>query len=89
LHGHGRVIDECRVVLPELEAMLESPMLQDLPLETAPSLRVAQIGSEVLASLGMAAEPVGVPVAMPANWLVPECRASFVACDQVNQAVEF
>jgi acetylornithine deacetylase/succinyl-diaminopimelate desuccinylase-like protein len=102
---YGRVIDQCRVVLPELEATLESPMLQDLPLETSPSLRVAQIGSEVLASLGMAAEPVGVPYGSDASKLaragVPSvvfgpgsidqahAATEFVACDQVNQAVEF
>jgi acetylornithine deacetylase len=102
---YGRVIDECRVVLPELEATLEAPMLQDLPLETAPSLRVAQIGSEVLASLGMAAEPVGVPYGSDASKLaragVPSvvfgpgsidqahAATEFVACDQVYQALEF
>ena len=102
---YGRVIDQCRVVLPELEATLESPMLQDLPLETSSSLRVAQIGSEVLASLGMAAEPVGVPYGSDASKLaragipsvvfgpgsIDQAHAAteFVACDQVNQAVEF
>jgi acetylornithine deacetylase len=83
---YWRVINGCRGAMPDLEAALEPPMLQDLPLETAPAERVVQVAAEALGSLGLDAEPVGVPYGS-----IDQAHAAteFVACDEVNQALEF
>jgi acetylornithine deacetylase len=99
------VIEGCSRTLPDLEAELEPPMLQDLPLETAPATRVVEVAAEVLVSLGLDAGRVGVPYGSDASKLaragVPSvvfgpgsidqahAATEFVACDEVKQALEF
>ena len=91
--------------IPGLAAVVEEPMLQDLPLETAMSKPVAVVASQVLASLGLNSEAIGVPYGSDASKLaragVPSivfgpgtidqahAASEFVDCDEVRMACAF
>ncbi len=101
---YARLIDGYRDFLPGLDATLE-PMIQDLPLETPGTARVAQVAAEVLADLGLDPAPVGVPYGSDASKLaragVPSvvfgpgsidqahAATEFVTCGEVKLALEF
>ena len=103
--GYGRVIDQVRALVPDLDATLEKPMLQDLPLETDRAARVAEVASQVLTDLGLNGEPVGVPYGSDASKLaragVPgvvfgpgsidqaHAAVEYVDCDEVVRALDF
>ena len=91
--SYGRLIEGCRDSLPDLDARIERPMLQDLPLETARAARVVEIAREVLSDLGLDAEPVGVPYGSDASKLARAGVPSIVfgpgSIDQAHAAVEF
>ena len=54
---------------PGFAAVVEEPMLQDTPLETAASEPVAAVASQVLAKLGLDSQPIGVPYGSDASKL--------------------
>ena len=101
---YGRLVEACRDTLPGLDATLE-PTIRDLPLETAGTARVVQVAAQVLADLGLDAEPAGVPYGSDASKLaragipsvvfgpgsIDQAHAAteFVSCDEVRQALEF
>ncbi len=91
--GYRRVIDRVRAVFPDLDATLEKPMLQDLPLETDRSARVAEVAAHVLTEIGLNGEPVGVPYGSDASKLarfgVPGVVFGPGSIDQAHAAVEF
>jgi acetylornithine deacetylase len=88
-----------------LDAYMEPPMLQDMPLETPPNSRVAQIASNALRYIGLNPEFVGVPYGSDASKLasagipsivfgpgsIDQAHAAieYVDCEQVEQALEF
>ncbi len=103
--AYRRFTAEVQAWIPGLDCLVEPPMLQDLPLETGASEPVAAVASEVLARLGMDAEPVGVPYGSDASKLaragVPtvvfgpgsidqaHAACEFVECEEVRRACEF
>jgi len=88
-----------------VDVSMEPPMLADPPLETAPTAAVAAVGSRALREMGLDPAPIGVPYSTDASKLaragVPaivwgpgsidqaHTADEFVACDQVERAVEF
>jgi acetylornithine deacetylase/succinyl-diaminopimelate desuccinylase family protein len=86
-------------------AVVEEPMLQDTPLETAMTEPVVVVASQVLAHLGMNGEAIGVPYGSDASKLaragVPSvvfgpgtidqahAASEFVECDEVHKACAF
>ena len=102
---YRRFVELLHDVIPHLDAVVERPLLQDLPLETSPSAPVAAVASQVLADLGLDPEPIGVPYGSDASKLaragVPSIvfgpgsidlahtANEFVECDEVGRACEF
>ena len=102
---YRRFVESLRDSMPLFEAVVEEPILEDLPLETAVSEPVAAIASRVLANLGLHSEPVGVPYGSDASKLaragVPSivfgpgnidqahAACEFVDCAEVRKAYEF
>ena len=90
---------------PGFAAVVEEPMLQDTPLETAASEPVAAVASQVLAKLGLDSQPIGVPYGSDASKLaragIPSivfgpgtidqahAASEFVDCGEVRKACEF
>jgi acetylornithine deacetylase/succinyl-diaminopimelate desuccinylase-like protein len=102
---YRRFAERLHDATPQLHAVVERPLLQDLPLETSPSAPVAAVASQVLADLGLDPEPIGVPYGSDASKLaraeVPSIvfgpgsidlahtANEFVECDEVQRACEF
>jgi len=101
-------VDEIRALvaqLPSVEARVDDPMLQDLPLETRRDERIVASAGAVLADMRLNAEPAGVPYGSDASKLaavgIPSIVAGpgsidqahaaveYVDCDQVEMAAEF
>jgi acetylornithine deacetylase len=90
---------------PELDAFMETPMIQDPALETPASDPIVSCATSVLRDLGLRPEPVGVPYGSDASKLaragVPAVifgpgsidqahgAVEWVECEQVEQALEF
>ena len=90
---------------PEVHAYMETPMLQDLPLETSAESEVVRCARGVLTDLRLPDEPVGVPYGTDASKLarigipsvvfgpgnIDQAHAAveWVECAQVEQAMEF
>jgi acetylornithine deacetylase len=87
------------------DVSMEPPMLVDPPLETAPTASVAAVASRVLGAMGLDGAPIGVPYSTDASKLaragIPtvvwgpgsidqaHTADEFVACHEVERAVEF
>lgn len=92
--GHYRqVLDELQRKSPTLEAVMEPPMLVDDPLETSAESAPARLASTLLAEMGLAPEPVGVPFGSDASKLsgkgIPSIIVGPGSIDQAHAAVEF
>jgi acetylornithine deacetylase len=96
----GQVWQEYRAFLeslatsiPGLEVEAETPMLQDLPLETEMSEAVVTVASRVLGELGLDPDPAGVPYGSDASKLAAVGIPSIVfgpgSIDQAHAAVEY
>lgn len=88
-----------------IPAVMEPPLLTDLPLETALDAPIVRLASQVAAGLGLSPEPAGVPFGSDASKLaavgipsivfgpgsIAQAHAAveYVDCDQVEQAVLF
>lgn len=99
------VYREYETLVRRLGAAMDSPMLEDEPLDTPPGAPVVQLASSVLRSIGLNPEPVGVPYGSDASKLsqagVPSilfgpgsidqahAAVEYVDCGQVEQAVAF
>ena len=99
------VVANLKHSIPGFAAVVEEPMLQDLPLETATSEPVATVASQVLANLGLNSEAIGVPYGSDASKLaragIPSvvlgpgtidqahAASEFVDCDEVRKACAF
>lgn len=74
-------------------ATMDTPMLVDAPLETAPDSAIAQIASSVLRDIGLDGTPSGVPYGSDASKLsahgVPSILLGPGSIDQAHAAVEF
>ncbi|MBK9169975.1 MAG: M20 family metallopeptidase [Bryobacterales bacterium] len=102
LAEYDRLLDRLR---PEIDVVMDVPMLADEALETPASSAVAAVASRVLERLGLDPEPCGVPYGSDASKLsrhgVPSmifgpgsidrahAAVEFVECDQVLQAERF
>lgn len=103
--SYCRFVERLRDSIPDFDAVVEEPMLQDLPLETAESEPVAVIASKALAGLGLNPDAAGVPYGSDASKLaragVPSivfgpgsidqahAAGEFVDCEEVRKACEF
>ncbi len=101
LARYQRLLDTHR----EWDAYMEKPMLEDAALETSSDAPLVSCARGVLASMGLASEPVGVPYGSDASKLsragVPSvifgpgnidqahAAVEWVDCDQVEQAFRF
>jgi acetylornithine deacetylase len=78
---------------PELDAVMEPPMLEDGPLETSREAKVVRCASEALARVGLEPEPVGVPYGSDASKLgragIPSVILGPGSIDQAHAAVEY
>lgn len=101
------VLASYRAMLDRLsvEAEMDTPMLEDYPLETPASSAVASVACSVLKELGLDDRPAGVPYGSDASKLsragVPSivlgpgsidqahAAVEYVECAQVDQAFEF
>jgi acetylornithine deacetylase/succinyl-diaminopimelate desuccinylase family protein len=103
--SYGRLVANLRDSIAGFTAVVEEPMLQDMPLETASSQPVAAVASQVLADLGLNSEAIGVPYGSDASKLaragVPSivfgpgtidqahAASEFVVCHEVHKAYAF
>jgi len=90
---------------PDATPVIEAPMLEDLPLETAASEPVVATAARVLGELGLESAPAGVPYGSDASKLaaigipsivfgpgsIDQAHAAveYVDCDEVRQAERF
>ena len=103
--SYGRLVAKLQDSIPGFIAVVEEPMLQDMPLETATQQPVAAVATQVLAGLGLNSEAIGVPYGSDASKLaragVPSivfgpgtidqahAASEFVDCDEVHKACAF
>lgn len=89
---------------PELDVVMDSPMLQDWPLETPPDSPIVLQASGVLREVALDPQPLGVPfcsdasklslagipsiILGPGNIAQAHTEDEFVELDQVNKAFE-
>ena len=102
---YGEFLASLSARIPGLDAEIEPPMLQDLPLETEAAEPVVRVASRVLGELGLDPRPAGVPYGSDASKLaaagVPSvvfgpgsidqahAATEYVDCEEVRQAAEF
>jgi acetylornithine deacetylase len=103
--SYGRLVANLQDSTPGFIAVVEEPMLQDMPLETTTQQPVAAVATQVLAGLGLNSEAIGVPYGSDASKLaragVPSivfgpgtidqahAASEFVDCDEVHKACAF
>src|SRR5579872_5458867 len=79
--------------IPGVQAEVQPPLLQDLPLETPAESAVVRVASQVLAGLGLDGTPCGVPYGSDASKLsrsgVPSIVIGPGSIDQAHAAIEF
>jgi acetylornithine deacetylase len=99
------VLDQLRAVHPEVDAEMEAPWLEDAAMETPEDAAVVRVARTVAGSLGLSAEPVGVPFGCDATKLhragipslvfgpgnIDRAHAAdeFVETEEVEKALEF
>ncbi|MCP5112970.1 MAG: M20 family metallopeptidase, partial [bacterium] len=105
LDDYERLLAGLQDGVASLDASMEPPMLEDLPLDTPPDSAVASLASETLRDLGLDPSFAGVPFGSDASKLaragipsilvgpgsIDQAHAAveYVECDQVEQAFEF
>ncbi|MBI3680582.1 MAG: ArgE/DapE family deacylase [Acidobacteria bacterium] len=105
LDHYRQILLAVKIGLPELDARMEPPMLEDVPLETPLDSPVAALASHILADMGLDGEFLGVPFGSDASKLsrrgipsivigpgsIDQAHASveYVECEQVERAFEF
>lgn len=105
LSDYETLLQGVKAACPELDAQMEPPMLEDLPLGTPPGSPVASIAAEILGELGLNSDFAGVPYGSDASKLsragipsilvgpgsIDQAHAAveYVDCDQTEQALEF
>lgn len=105
LRHYAAMLDGLKCDHPDLDAVLEPPILVDEALETQPDADVVRVACETLQQMGLDSSPAGVPFCSDASKLsragVPTIifgpgsidRAhvadEYVEIDQVERAVEF
>src|SRR5262249_42097733 len=79
--------------IPLIQAEVQPPLLQDLPLETPIESSVARVAAEALTGLGLDPTPYGVPYGSDASKLsragVPSIVIGPGSIDQAHAAIEF
>ncbi len=90
---YQELLENLQYQIPGLDVTMEPPMLTDVPLNTASSASVAVTASQILTSLGLDAEFVGVPYGSDASKLSAAGIASVIFgpgdIDQAHAAAEF
>ncbi|MBI4904986.1 MAG: M20 family metallopeptidase [Acidobacteria bacterium] len=61
------ILDRFRAVHPDLRAEMEAPSVQDWPLDTPAASDIVRVTGQVLAGIGLDAEPIGVPFGSDAS----------------------
>lgn len=93
LAHYGRILAELNHAHPTLDAVMEAPMLQDVPLATSPESAPAQLASKLLGEMGLDAKLAGVPFGSDASKLSRSGIPSIVfgpgSIDQAHAAVEY
>jgi acetylornithine deacetylase len=104
LANYQAIVDSVSANEPQMNVVMHSPMLTDVPLQTDPSASAVQTMRRVLSDLGLDDEPCGVPycsdaskfgaLGIPSMILGPgsidqaHAAVEFVDCGQVEQAVD-
>jgi len=104
LADYEALLETLRTTVPTLSYTMEPPMIVAPPMDTPASASVAQRSLEILRTLGLDADPIGVPFSCNASALsrhgVPcivfgpgsidqaHTTEEFVECVQVDQAVD-
>jgi len=93
LASYQVVLDQLKAEHPEIDVVMEAPMIEDIPLETPAASRVVEVASSVLKDLGRNAAPEGVPYGSDASKLsragIPSIVIGPGSIDQAHAAVEF
>jgi acetylornithine deacetylase len=93
LAHYQTMLDRLKGEHPTMEAVMESPMLTDVPLETAADTEAARTASQVLSEMGLEATLCGVPFSSDASKLSAQGIPSLVfgpgSIDQAHAAVEY
>ena len=93
LAHYGRMLAELNHAHPTLDAVMEPPMLQDVPLATPPESAPARLASSILGEMGLDAKLAGVPFGSDASKLSRSGIPSIVfgpgSIDQAHAAVEY
>jgi acetylornithine deacetylase len=93
LASYQRLLDDLKKQHPTLDAVMESPMLEDEALETAAESAPAQLASTILTEMGLDGELCGVPFSCDASKLSRQGVPSLVfgpgSIDQAHAAVEW
>lgn len=93
LKEYQALLDEIARTDPTFAVVMEEPMLVDGALDTSPQSDVARVSSQVLAEMGLNAEPAGVPFGSDASKLAASGVPSIVfgpgSIDQAHAAVEY
>lgn len=89
----NRIIASLRAQDPNFEIEMESPMLEDLPLDTASTERMVEVLSQVSGELTGRSRPVGVPFGSDASKFsragIPSVILGPGSIDQAHAAEEF
>lgn len=93
LAGYQRMLDEIKAAHPSFDAVMEPPMLVDEALETACDSPPVRVASRLLETMGLNAEPAGVPFGSDASKLSRQGISSIIfgpgSIDRAHAAVEY
>ncbi len=105
LEHYGQMLAELNRAHPTLDAVMEAPMLADVPLATPPESAPARLAATLLGEMGLDAKLAGVPFGSDASKLsrsgipsivfgpgsIDQAHAAveYVECEQVQKAYEF
>lgn len=90
---YQRVLAEVKRTHPTLEFLMEPPMLESAPLETAATAPPVVLASQILTDMRLNPEPAGVPYGSDASALsgagIPTILLGPGSIDQAHSAVEY
>jgi acetylornithine deacetylase/succinyl-diaminopimelate desuccinylase family protein len=93
LAHYERMLADLKQAHPTLDAVMEAPMLQDVPLATSPESAPARLAASILGEMGLDAKLAGVPFGSDASKLSRSGIPSIVfgpgSIDQAHAAVEY
>ena len=93
LAHYGRMLAELNRAHPTLDAVMQAPMLADVPLATSPESAPARLAASILGDMGLDAKLAGVPFGSDASKLSRSGIPSIVfgpgSIDQAHAAVEY